>query len=179
MKTVKNLDGTRTEYEDLVPDAQTLESLLRDVFERHWKEIVFGPCIQGSVFEVRMTEPPKKVSMLDGYMTVDLGPWHLHLCLGENRKTHNGKTPPALARHRKCSRVAFFRDIREKAGACVRASFGLRLWNGKREQMMTVFFPNPWLNDRMKMQARPDWSRLAAWNSLRGKYLGRKAFVPA
>lgn len=36
--------------------------------------------------------------------------------------------------------------------------------------MMTVFFPNPYLDERFKPQ-KPDWSRLALWNAMRLKYL--------
>src|SRR6185369_656729 len=75
-QTTQNLDGSTTEYTDITLLPGRLERLLRELFERHWREIVFGPCIQGAVFEIQLTEPPKKLAMLDGYLTVDVGPWH-------------------------------------------------------------------------------------------------------
>ena len=47
------------------------------------------------------------------------------------------------------------------------------MWNGREEQMMTVFFPNPWLNaERTKRVKEPDWSRLTLWNDLRARFAG-------
>ena len=63
--TVSNLDGSTTEYTDISLEPGRLERLLRELFEVHWQQIVFGPCIQGAVFEIRLTAQPKKVAMLD------------------------------------------------------------------------------------------------------------------
>lgn len=164
---VEEVDGTRSEHEYLDPSEETLLALMRDLFEVHWSKIVFGPCIQGAVFEIRLTQPPKKLSLLDGYLTVDLGDWHFHLCIGEHRGTKANPTPEALAKIRRASKAAFFRTIGK---SCAGGSWGFRIWNGAGEQMMTVFFPNPYLDERFKPQ-KPDWSRLALWNELRLKYL--------
>ncbi len=48
------------------------------------------------------------------------------------------------------------------------------MWNGAQEQMLTIFFPNPYLSERMKPQ-KPDWSRLALWNAMRCRYLPEAA----
>ncbi|WP_447974043.1 DUF7676 family protein [Nitrospira sp. Kam-Ns4a] len=166
-ETIEEQDGARYHYEYMEPTEEALLGLLRDLFETHWSRIVFGPCIQGAVFEIRLTAPPQKVSMLDGYLTVDLGPWHFHLCLGEHRGTKANPTPEALARIRRASKAGFFRSL---GRGCAGGSWGFRMWNGAGEQMLTVFFPNPYLNERMKPQ-KPDWSRLALWNEMRVKYL--------
>ena len=49
----------------------SLLALLRDLFEANWQQIQFGTLIQGSVFEIQAAGPPKRLSMLDGYVTVD------------------------------------------------------------------------------------------------------------
>lgn len=170
-----NLDGTTTEYFPIEPTLERLLALLRAVFEEHWHEVVFGPCIQGAVFEARFTARPR-VTLLDGYVTVAAGdgqPWHLHLCIGPHTGTKRRPTPPTLAAWRRCARAAFFRD-RDPAG--IDASWGVRLWNGHGEQMITVFFPNPWLDPvTMRFGRSPDWSRLVVWMQLRERFAG----VPA
>ena len=80
-QVVHNLDGSTTEYTDIPLTPGRLERLLRELFVEHWQEIVFGLCIQGAVFEIRLTESPRKISMFDGYLTVDTGAWHMHLCI--------------------------------------------------------------------------------------------------
>jgi hypothetical protein len=161
---VHNLDGSTTEYTDLLLTPGRLERLLRELFVEHWQEIVFGPCIQGAVFEIRLTESPRKITMFDGYLTVDTGAWHLHLCIDEHKEAPS----PEIIRQRQTSRAAFFQDSR--SDGCVRGTWGLRLWNGLGEQMLTVFFPNPYLTDDQRFQKEPDWSRLALWQQLRQKY---------
>ena len=161
---VQNLDGSTTEYSDIPLTPGRLEQLLRELFVEHWREIVFGPCIQGAVFEIRLTEPPRKIAMFDGYLTVDTGAWHLHLCIDE----HKDAPSPEIIRQRQTSRAAFFQESR--ADSCVRGTWGLRLWNGLGEQMLTVFFPNPYLTDDQRFQKEPDWNRLALWKQLRQKY---------
>ena len=94
--------------------------------------------------------------MLDGYLTVDTGPWHFHLCIDK----HTDVPVPELAQHRQVARAAFFHDSRTKGH--VLGSWGLRLWNGLGEQMITIFFPNPFLSaDFDKTLPTPDWSKLA------------------
>jgi hypothetical protein len=162
-QTMTEPDGTVLELFDLPPDEPVLLRLFRLLFEEHPGEFIFGPCIQGAVFEIRMTEPAR-LTMLDGYLTVDFGAWHLHLCIGP----HKTKTPE-LARHRRVQRAALYRS-RNKS--CVPMSWGLRLWNGQGEQMITVFLPNPYLSEDMKRLPKPDWSRLALWDAIRREFLG-------
>jgi hypothetical protein len=173
-----NLDGTTTEYFPIEPSEPTLLALLREVFETHWHEVVFGPCIQGAVFEARFKAPPR-LSVLDGYLTVGSGdaePWHLHLCIGPHVGTRARPTPPELAAWRRCRRAAFFRDG-DRAGR--QAVWGLRMWNGRDEQMLTVFFPNPWLHPTTMRPRRPaDWSCLATWMDLRARYTGVSSEAP-
>jgi hypothetical protein len=172
---VHGIDGMVYEYEFMEPTEETLLALMKDLFETHWAQIVFGPCIQGAVYEVRLIEPPKKISVLDGYLTVDLGDWHFHLCIGKHKGTKVNPTSEALAQVRRPSKAAFFRSISRTGGF---GSWGFQMWNGADEQMMTVFFPNPYLSERFKPQ-KPDWTRLKLWNDMRQHYLpGAEAWVP-
>lgn len=162
-----NPDGHLIEYTDFEPDAARLEALLRELFEQHWRVLVFGYCIQGAVFELQATQAPR-LSLLDGYLTVDVGSGHMHLCIGMHRGSAANPTPPAIAAWRRVGRAALFRSInREQAPV----SWGLRLWNGRAEQMLTVFFPNPYYDAGMRRQ-RPEWGKLELWNELRVRFLG-------
>jgi hypothetical protein len=167
-ETVTEPDGGTTELFDLPHDEDSLVRLFRLLFEDHATEITFGPCIQGAVFEIH-TDRPAVLTMLDGYLTVDLGTWHFHLCIGEHRGTTANPCPPQLANHRRVKRAALFHS---RGRSCLPASWGLRLWNGHDEQMITVFFPNPYLDGQDHRLREPDWSRLHVWNSIRRDYLG-------
>jgi hypothetical protein len=171
-EAVENLDGTRTEYFDVKPEEPRLLALLREVFEEHWRGVMFGPCLQGAVFELRFLDRPT-VSYLDGYLTIGPGEpqaWHFHLCVGAHTGSPARPTPPALAEWRRCGRAAFYRDF-DAMGTC--GSWGFRMWNGRGEQMITIFFPNPWLDPaRGQYLATPDWGRLELWMRLRERYAG-------
>jgi len=168
--TEDHLDGTRTEYWEVEPSDAGLLSLLRELFEEHWAEVIFGPCIQGAVFEGRFAARPR-VSLLDGYVTVQVEgaeSWHFHLCIGAHRGTPALPTPPELAAWRRCARAAFFRSA-DRAGRP--ASWGFRMWNGRAEQMITVFFPNPWIDPASsRYLSAPAWSRLDLWMEMRERH---------
>jgi len=172
MVTETGLDGTRTEYFEVECAEPTLLALLRELFEEHWGEVTFGPCIEGAVFEGRLASPPR-VSLLDGYVTVQVDGdegWHFHLCIGENRGSAGLPTPPTLAARRRCARAGFFRAL-DRAGRP--GSWGVRMWNGAGEQMMTVFLPNPWIDPESRQYVREaDWSRLTPWMRLRERFAG-------
>jgi hypothetical protein len=153
----------------LEPSAALLERLLRDLFENHWRAITFGPLIQGSAWEIQAEAPPRRISLLDGYLTVDLGQWHFHLCIGEHRGSASNPTPPALAQHRRTKRAELYRRVNADGAP---DSWGLRLLNGHDEQQLTVLLPNPFLGDHHEYLPAPDWSRLALWDHLRNEYLG-------
>ncbi len=173
-----NLDGTTTEHFAVPTGEPELLALLRDVFEVHWREVIFGPCIEGAVFEARYTAAPR-LTLLDGYVTIAAGadqPWHLHLCIGPHVGTATRPTPPDLAAWRRCGRAAFFRDCDRNGRQTV---WGFRMWNGRDEQMITVFFPNPWLDPAtMRPRRTPDWACLATWMALRARHAGVPAESP-
>ena len=169
-------DGATVEAFALRADAASLEALLRDLFQEHWHEITFGPLIQGAAWEFRAPHAPTRIGMLDGYLTVVFGISHFHLCIGPHKGPRNDPAPEALARHRRTARAELYRRL-NRAGAPV--SWGLRLFNGEGEQQMTVLLPNPFLSpDGERIVATPDWSRLALWDRLRGRWLGLDAPDP-
>jgi hypothetical protein len=151
-------------------DEATLFAVLRDAFSGHWREIRFGVLIQGSVFEIRATAAPR-LGLRDGYVTVDLGDSHFHVCIGPHSGEPGRPVDPELARHRRCHRAELYRVLHD--GAPV--SWGLRLYNGAGEQQLTILLPNPFLDDEQRVRAEPDWSRLTCWDELRARYLGLPA----
>ncbi|WP_018353040.1 DUF7676 family protein [Longispora albida] len=149
---------------DLPADQDTLLAIVTDVFTNHWEHIHFGVLIQGAAWEVAAPNAPVRISMLDGYVTVDFGRWHFHLCIGEH--TASG---PELGAIRRTSRAELYRGIgRDQAPT----TWGLRLFNGRDEQQMTVMLPSPFLTDTQDILDAPDFGRLAAWDELRAAYLG-------
>lgn len=162
---VENPDGTTTDLSYFEPEEEKMQALVEILFQVHWSEITVGPCIEGAVFEIRFAAPPK-ISLLDGYLTVDLGHWHFHLCIGEHRGTRSEE----LARKRRVARIAFMETW---GGGCGGGrSWALRLWNGFGEQMTTVFLPNPFLSDKLEVLKQPQWERLCLWYELRRTFLG-------
>ncbi|HVZ32301.1 MAG TPA: hypothetical protein VG963_07745 [Polyangiaceae bacterium] len=155
----------------------TLLSLCYDLFVEHWQQIVFGPCIQGAVFELQLAAPPTRFSYLDGYLTVFLepSPAHMHLCIGPHRGLKD-ETPDELARIRPCQRAVFVRSFGK---SCLPGSWSIELFNGKGEQMITFFLPSPFLDlSKEKRLREPNWDHLALWNELRARYLGERVPQP-
>jgi hypothetical protein len=161
---VREPDGSVTEYTDVPAAGDGVERLMKEVFGQHWAAISAGPIVDGAAYEIRFTSAPA-LSVLDGYLTIDTGPWHFHLCVND----HRGAATPELARVRRVARAAFFRT---DGGSCVPGAWGLRLWNGRGEQMITVYFPNPWLDDEHQRTREPRWEKTALWTELRARYAG-------
>lgn len=163
-KIEQTADGGEIAYTPFSPETEKLIEFFQELFQHHWREITFGPCLNGAVYEIQLTSPPQSVVYKDGYLTIDTGPWHCHLCLGYPKGA-----PEILAKRRQVTRAVFF-ESRNKT--CVPMSFGFRMWNGAGEQMISIFFPNPYLSDHLKSQKPPDWKRLQLWQSLKLKYTG-------
>ena len=174
-QTVVDPDGATVEIFPLPTDEASLEELLRDLFEQHWDKITFGPLIQGAAWEIRAPHAPTQVGLLDGYLTVAFGASHFHLCIGPHKGTRSNPTPAALARHRRTARAELYRRL-DKTGAPV--SWGLRLFNGRDEQQVTILLPNPFLSADDKVLKTPDWSRLELWDRLRARWLGATELDP-
>jgi hypothetical protein len=164
-------DGAVHEVFALPTDEASLVALLRDLFEKHWAEITFGPIIQGAAWEIRAPHAPTHIGVLDGYLTVAFGVSHFHLCIGPHRGTRNAPAPEALARHRRTARAELYRRL-DRGGAPI--SWGMRLFNGEGEQQVTILLPNPFLSpDGEQVLKTPEWSRLALWDRLRARWCGQ------
>lgn len=161
------LDGTTTEYFDVPVAGDRVERLLTELFTTHWAELTVGPLVEGAAWEIRFAAAPT-VSMRDGYLTVDTGGWHFHLCVGDHRGTRSAE----LARLRRVGRAAFFRAT---GGSCAPTTWGLRLWNGRGEQMITVLFPSPHFDEAWRRLPEPRWDRTALWRTLVRRYAGVEA----
>ncbi len=169
-RRILDADGTPLDIFPLPVDERSLEELFRDLFENHWREITFGPLIQGAAFEFKADEPPSRVSVFDGYLTIAFGVPHFHICIGEHKGPPRAPTSPELARHRRTARAELYRRF---GRTCVPMSWGLRLFNGAGEQQITVLLPNPFLDPESDRRVKePEWSRLALWDKLRARWLG-------
>lgn len=153
----------RVQIWPMATDEDTLWMLFKDIFEGYWRDIHFGTMVPGAVWEVRAPNAPLKVGLLDGYVTVDFGAWHFHVCIGP----FSGTTPELAAR-RRTARAEFYRVI-NRLGAP--SSWGVRLYTAAGDQQMTVFLPNPFLDDSGHIAPSADFSKLAAWDTLRLAYL--------
>lgn len=162
-------DGAPVDVFELPSDEASLEKLLRGLFTEHWQDITFGPLIQGAAWEMKAAQAPDRIGMMDGYLTVAFGAPHFHICIGEHRGTRASPVSPELAHHRRTARAELYRRI-SRDGSPV--SWGLRLFNGKGEQQITVLLPNPFLDGDDKILKTPDWSRLTLWDRLRAEWLG-------
>ncbi len=148
-----------------------LEAFLRDVFETHWQGIRFGPLIEGAAYEWKCPTEPKQIGLMDGYLTVMFGNGgHFHLCIGENRGTADHPTPPELMARRKPSKAQIFRGF-GRDGFPV--TWGFEMWNGSGEPMISIFFPNPFIEDDDSLSETPDFTRLACWRAIAKRWLGR------
>jgi hypothetical protein len=119
--------------------------------------------VGGAVGGVAAPNAPVRIGSFDGYMTVNFGRWHFHLCIGEH--TESG---PELGRIRRCACAEMYRILYDGRPG----SWGVRLFNGEGTQLMTVLLPHPWLSDTQQPLAEAQWDRLAAWDALRARYLG-------
>jgi hypothetical protein len=136
-------DGAPVDVFALPADEASLEKLLRGLFTEHWQDITFGPLIQGAAWEIKPAQAPDQIGMMDGYLTIAFGVPHFHICIGEHKGTRASPVSPELAHHRRTARAELYRRI-SRDGSPV--SWGLRLFNGKGEQQITVLLPNPFLD---------------------------------
>ncbi len=160
---VDTLGGGHEQRWALPVDEASLLALVTALFQDHWDDIWFGTIVEGAAWEVAAPNAPEKITMYDGYVTVDFGRWHFHLCIGEH--TASG---PEIGRLRRCARAELYRSL-DRDGKPV--SWGVRLFNGREEQLMTALLPNPFLTRTQQPLDQPDWTRLTLWDRLRATYL--------
>jgi len=163
-------DGSIIEAFQLPTGVESLKELLTDLFTNHWQEITFGPIIQGAAWEMQAKEAPTHIGVLDGYITIAFGAPHFHICIGQHKGMPKNPVPEALAKHRRTSRAELYRQL-DRDGAPI--SWGIRMFNGKNEQQITILLPNPFLSATSeKVLKKPEWSHLALWDALRARWLG-------
>ena len=148
----------------LPTDEDTLLRLLEKVFE-NWQVVQFGPIVQGAAYEIKAPFAPR-ITVFDGYATLDFDQWHMHICIGSTIGDPSYPTDPEVAAIRPCQRAELYRLLKEDGPV----SWGLRLFNGADEQLLTVLLPNPFL-DEDEMPCEPNWERLAVWDQLRAEFL--------
>lgn len=154
-----------TEHRWALPhDEKSLLDILHLCFDKYWDEIWFGPIIEGAAWEVAAPNAPTRISTYDGYATIDFGRWHFHLCIGDH--TASGSE---LGRIRSCGRAEMYRRLGSDGTP---VSWGLRLFNGREEQMMTLLLPNPFLTNVQQLRDTPEFGQLELWDRLRATYLG-------
>ncbi|MBI2219225.1 MAG: (2Fe-2S) ferredoxin domain-containing protein [Candidatus Rokubacteria bacterium] len=112
-----------------------------------------GPCSEANVVCL----------YLHGYLTVATGPWHFHLCVND----HRGTPSEELCGIRRVARASFYRRL-DASGAPT--TWGLRLWNGRGEQMASVLFPNPHCDEQFNRLAAPRWEKTRLWDDLHQRY---------
>ncbi|WFR74150.1 hypothetical protein P9209_12670 [Prescottella defluvii] len=81
--------GGREQRWPIPVDEDSLLKLIHILFVEHWDDIWFGIIMEGAAWEVAAPNAPTRISMFDGYATIDFGRWHFHLCIGE----HNDSGP--------------------------------------------------------------------------------------
>ena len=163
--------GGRSQVWRVPPEQQQLQAILTWIFETHWQSIIFGPLIEGAAYEFRCPCAPYSISLFDGYLTVRFGGTHFHLCIGNNFGSPQHPVRPTLTRQRRPSRAEFFRSL-DHQGCPV--SWGFRMFNGHGEPQISIFFPNPFLTDEDGIAERPNWERLAVWESVARQFLRRE-----
>lgn len=156
--------GGREQRWPIPADEESLLNLLHILFEEYWDDIWFGVIIEGAAWEVAAPNAAQRISLCDGYATIDFGRWHFHLCIGEHKDSG-----PELGRIRRCSRAEMYRSLGADGTP---HSWGIRMFNGRGEQMMTAMLPNPFLTRTQQIRDDRDLSQLELWDRLRGMYLG-------
>src|SRR5205823_1950342 len=58
-----------------------------------------------------------------------------------------------------------------EGGSCAPTTWGLGLWNGRAEQMITILFPSPHF-DEWRRLPESRWERTELWRALRRRYTG-------
>lgn len=155
--------GGREQRWPLPTDEASLLDLIHLTFGDYWNDIWFGVLVQGAAWEVAAPNAPQDIAMYDGYVTVDFGRWHFHLCIGEH--TASG---PELGKIRRCARAELYRRLGPDGAP---TSWGARLFNGRDEQMMTIMLPSPFLTRVQGFRDEPEFGQLKLWDSLRERYL--------
>ncbi|MEO0942479.1 MAG: (2Fe-2S) ferredoxin domain-containing protein [Cyanobacteria bacterium J06642_12] len=164
-------------YEDFSHSIEVLGPLLYTLFKEQWQQVQLGHLVEGSVLELEFTQAPKICILYDGYLTVVTESWHLHLCLEEHLGGPLQQTPPELRQRRLVSRAALYRRLNRQGKP---RSWGVQFWNGAGEKMMTLFLPNPYLDEDENLlpEGKPILEKLQLFDALRDIYVLGKQPIP-
>jgi (2Fe-2S) ferredoxin len=161
------------EYEYFDCQGDVLACLTYTLFQDNWHQIGLGHLEQGSVLELEFHEAPKKCVLYDGYLTVITQSWHFHLCIEESLGGPNLETSPELKQQRLINQGALYRRINPEGEP---RSWGIQFWNGAGEKVMTIFLPNPYIEDENLLpDGKANFTKLDFYHQLRETYvLGTK-----
>lgn len=149
-----------------------LRVLLTDLFERYYDKLCWGTFLPGVAYELKASGRPKEISVEGGYLTVHWGDkGHFHLCIGDIQVPPGRPDVAARVAAQRPSRAEFYRTL-DRDG--FPHTWGLRLFNGKGELLIAIFFPNPYVTDDDKVTSEPDWSRITLWEELLPRYTGHR-----
>lgn len=141
--------GGREQRWPLPVDEKSLLDIVHLLFEQFWDDIWFGVIVEGAAWEVAAPNAPEKISMYDGYVTVDFGRWHFHLCIGEH--TASG---PELGRLRRCTRAALYRSLDSTRPGVLGAAVVQRPGRAAHDRPA----PNPFLTRTQQLTPQPIWA---------------------
>ncbi|PMB27020.1 (2Fe-2S) ferredoxin domain-containing protein [Fischerella thermalis] len=168
--------GGYIEYEHFDCSCDVLSPLLYTLFQKNWQQVGVGHIVQGGVLELEFTAAPKICILYDGYLTVVTEGWHLHLCIEANLGGPHCKTPLELRQQRQVSRAAFYRRFNAEGNP---RSWGIDFWNGAGENLMTIFLPNPYVEEENLLpEGKPNLAKLALYQELRDIYVLGKKPIP-
>lgn len=170
METTTDETGRVTEERWPVPlEEAWLQAFLTDMFDNHYRDLCFGPIIEGAAYEMRPPGKPERISLNDGYLTVFYGTGgHFHLCIGRNEGALKSGGE-ALAARRRPGSAEIVRSL-DRDGDPIMWSF--RMKNGAGDPMLSLFFPSPFITADDRLAEAPDWARLSTWDHVRETWIG-------
>ncbi|AFY34542.1 ferredoxin [Calothrix sp. PCC 7507] len=162
-------NGWQIEYDFFDCQGDVLACLAYTLFQDNWHQIGLGHLEQGSVLELEFHQAPKKCVLYDGYLTVIAQDWHFHLCIEETLGGPDSETPPELRQQRLINKGAFYRRINPEGNP---RSWGIQFWNGAGDKVMTIFLPNPYIEEENLLpDGKANFDKLELYNELREIYL--------
>lgn len=153
------------EWELPLDDAYLSEMLIY-IFTNYWEQVIFGPDIPGAGYEMTCPQAPTFIDYSNGYLTMNFGEQHFHICLGTGGHPYEGEK-----RNRLPGRAVIFRRL-DAVGAPI--SWGFEMWNQASHSMITVYFANPYADRGDKLIIPAQYERLEMWKDISQRYLGRE-----
>lgn len=160
---IETEDGGREQCWPLPTDERSLLDLIRLCFNEYWDEIWFGILIEVPLGRSRRRTRPSASPATTG-MRPSTSAAGTSTCASASI----GKADPNSAGSAG-ARAELYRRIGIDDHP---TSWGVRLHNGRDEQMMTILLPNPFLTNVQQLREQPAWEQLELWNRLRATFLG-------